>query len=331
MNKKRLNIKEFSQELGVSTATVSRAFSTKGRISKETRYYIHQKAIELGYRANANARNLILQKSDSIGFFYPSLIKEEPDYFISEIMLGINEAVLDMEMRLHIYPFSVSGDNLSETYKTLILDGALDGVIIHGGTKEANDLISIAEKGDVPYIAISDIEKPTKGYVGFDTAEVTRRVGSYFLDSGRKHPAFISGLQDQRKLKGFKKGLDKLSKKLQIDNGGSTFQDGFDAFERVIKQNSEIDCVFCANDVIAIGFMSAAIEKGISIPEELSVVGCDDIKFAKYNSPPLTTIRIPKYKLGEKAVTKLIEIIENKSKVKASCLLSCELIERKSS
>jgi len=137
MNKKRLTIKDFSKKLGVSTATVSRAFSTKGRISEKTRAYIHEKAIELGYRANAHARNLTLQKSDSIGYFYPSLITGEPDYFISEILMGINEAVSDLNMRLHIYPFAVTDGKLPNNYKTLIFDGSLAGVIIHGGTEEA--------------------------------------------------------------------------------------------------------------------------------------------------------------------------------------------------
>ncbi len=331
MAKKRLTIKEFSKELRVSTATVSRAFSTKGRISEETREFIHQKASELGYRPNANARNLILQKSDSLGFFYPSLIKGEPDYFISEIMMGINETVLEMEMRLSIYPFPVSEDNLSEEYKTLILDGTLEGVVILGGTSESDSLIKIAENGNVPYIVISDIGKPKKNYVGFDTAGGAEKAGEYFLKSGRKHPAFICGLQDQRKLKGFKKGLGDLAGKLLLDSGGSTFKDGFEAFKRIATTGPEIDCIFCANDVLAIGFMSAALENGVSIPKNISVIGCDDIKFAHYHTPSLTTIIIPKYELGQKSVARLMDKIKNKTKVRATGMLNCDLILRKSS
>jgi LacI family transcriptional regulator len=331
MNRKRLTIKEFSKKLGVSTATVSRAFSTKGRISEETRDYIHKKAIELGYRANANARNLTLQKSDSIGYFYPSLIAGEPDYFIAEILMGINEAVSDWDMRLHIYPFAVTGKGLSTNYKTLIFDGALAGVIIHGGTAEATELIKLAEASNTPYIAISDIEKPTEKYVGFNTAKGAEKAGCFFLESGRKHPLFIRGVQDEGKLLGFQKGLKNLTGKLLIDEGGTTFQDGYDAFERVAEIDSTIDSVFCANDILAIGFMRAALKSGKAIPKEISVIGCDNIKFAKYHTPSLTTIRIPKYEMGQKSVIKLMETINNRSDVENFEILNCELITRESS
>ena len=331
MNKKRLTIKEFSRKLGVSTATVSRAFSTKGRISEDTRKFILSKAGEMGYRANANARNLILQKSDSIGFFYPALIQGEPDYFIAEIMMGINEAVSDIGMRLHIYPFSVTGSPLPEELKSLILDGALDGVIILGGTDEADLLIALAKESSTPCITISDINRPTEGYVGFNTATASETVGKYFVKSGRKNPAFISGIQDHRKLTGFKKGLGKLAPRLTVDKGGTTFSDGYQAFKRIIAENPAIDALFCANDVLAIGFMRAATEKGIKVPEDISVIGCDNIKFAQYYTPSLTTLRIPKYDMGRKSVAKLIETIGNKARSHKSDMFDCELIMRESS
>jgi len=331
MNKKRLTIKDFSKQLGVSTATVSRAFSNKGRISESTRDYIHEKAIELGYRANANARNLTLQRSDSIGYFYPSLIAGEPDYFIAEILMGINEAVSELDMRLHIYPFAVTGSGLPDNYKTLIFDGALAGVIIHGGTEEAAELIKLAEASDTPYIAISDIDKPIRKYVGFNTAIGAEKVGRFFAENHREQPAFISGVQDKRKLKGFQKGLGKLAERLLIDEGGTTFQDGYNAYERVASQERKIDSVFCANDILAIGFMRAAKQSGRLIPKEISVIGCDNIKFAQYYTPSLTTIRIPKYELGQRSIKKLMRVIEDNSESENSEILDCRLIVRESS
>ena len=331
MSKKRLTIKEFSSRLGVSTATVSRAFSTKGRISSETRKFIRAKAVEFGYRANANARNLILQKSDSIGFFYPSLIKGEPDYFIAEIMMGINEAVSDIGMRLHIYPFAATGKDLSNELKSLIYDGTLGGVIIQGGTKEAKALIKLAKESNTPCVTISDIHKPTSGYIGFNTSIGSEKAGRYFAESGRKNPAFIAGIQDQRKLAGFKKGLGKLAGKLTVDKGGTTFGDGYQAFHRILKKQAKIDALFCANDVLAIGFMRAAEEKGVKIPEDISIIGCDNIKFAQYYMPSLTTLRIPKYDMGRKSVKKLIDTIENRARVHKSDMFDCELIIRESS
>jgi len=168
-------------------------------------------------------------------------------------------------------------------------------------------------------------------YVGFNTAIGAEKAGRFFLDSKRKHPVFICGLQDKRKINGFKKGLGKLAANLLIDKGGSTFQDGYNAYKRVVAQKQNIDSVFCANDILAIGFMRAAKQNGRSIPEELSVIGCDNIKFAQYYTPSLTTIRIPKYELGQQSVKDLMEIIDHKTEKQHSKILDCELIVRESS
>lgn len=329
MSSKRLNIKEFAAKLGVSTATVSRAFSTKGRISDKTRKYILEKAKELGYSANANARNLILRKSDSIGFFYPSLIKGEPDFFISEIMLGINETAVQNDMRLHVYPFPVDKSIDDTGYSRLIMDGALAGVIILGGTAPAEQFREVALESGITNILIGDMSKSEDAAIGFNTGQGAIEAGKHFSKTARKSPAFVCGLQDDRKLKGFKKGLGKLASKLIVDTGGSTFQAGCEAYERLKK--SDVDCVLFANDIIAIGFMKAAIADGVDIPEDIAVIGCDDIKFATYHTPSLSTIAIPTYELGKRAFQSLSDMIEGGKSKTIGEIMECKLVLRESS
>jgi DNA-binding LacI/PurR family transcriptional regulator len=329
MNRKKINIKEFSKILGVSTATVSRAFSGNGRISKKTQKYIIEKAGEYGYHPNPNARNLILQRSDSIAFFYPSLIKGEPDFFIAEIILGINETLISHSYKLELYPFEVKSefdkDSLSK-HEEKILNSSLAGVIILSGTKEAESLEELTSSYKIPYSIIKDYRESAPNSVIFNTHAGAREVGEHFKNSGYKSPAFVSGLQDINKIDGFCDGLGKeLASKIIIDRGGSTFESGREAF---IRLKDQIDCVFCANDSLAIGFVKEAINAGKKIPEELSVIGCDNIKFSSFYTPSLSTINIPKYRIGELAVEIIINKILGNSTDEH--FLDCELVLRES-
>ena len=325
----KINIIEFSAMLGVSTATVSRAFSSKGRISEQTREMILEKAAEVGYRPNVNARNLILKTSNTIAFFYPSLIKGEPDYFITEIMLGINETVSSNHKMLQIYPLSPSEDENIEFYKNLILNGSVCGIIVIGGVPTSDELISVAGNSRVPCIEIGPVTKNKVNSVSFKLEHGTNLAGKYLNNIGRKVPAYVSGIHDKSKLVGFKEGLGKLAENLIVDPGGTTFQHGSSAFERLYCQHPEVDAVLCANDVIAIGFMKAALSKGLRIPQDIAVIGCDDVKIARFYTPSLTSIQLHEYDIGQKAVIQLERLIAGETELQNE-LIETDLIIRES-
>lgn len=326
---RKINIKEFASLMGVSTATVSRAFSTKGRISEKTRCKILEKAANVGYRPNANARNLILKTNNNIGFFYPSLIHGEPDYFISEIMQGINEAVNSVQKTLQIYPVQPSKDNNMDFYKNIILNGSMAGIIFISGVPTSDELIKLAEKSQIPCIKIGPKTKGLFNSVSFNLEKGSILAGKYLKGIGRKHPAYVKGLHDESKLFGFKKGLGRLAGKLLVDQGGSTFHDGAESFARIISSNPKVDSVFCANDIIAIGFIRAALNRGKKIPEDIAVIGCDDVKIAQYYNPALTSIQLHEYDIGQQAVSLLERLIAGETKLESK-LIETELIVRES-
>ena len=327
--RKRLTIKEFAKQIGVSTATVSRAFDSKGRISEETRKRIRKLAQEKGYIPNANARNLIMQRSDRIGFFYPSLIKGEPDYFIAEILMGVNEAAASKGFHRQGHPFPFNDQKFDDFYRQ-IMDGSLVASVIMAGTEMGDRLIEAAREAKVAFVAIGDAVSVENNFIGFDTAQGSEMAGRYLMQSGRKHPVFVKGLQDERKIEGFKKGLDKLAGSLRIDEGGSTFQDGFLAGQRIMKEHPETDAIYCANDILAIGCMKAVQDVDANIPGDIAVIGCDNIRFSRYYSPALSTIHIPKYELGEKAFNKLFEMIESNEIQSTGEVIPCDFIVRES-
>jgi len=326
MEKHRINIKEFASRLGISTATVSRAFGTKGRISEKTRRMIIAKAEALGYRANYHARNLISRNSHTIAFFYPPLIKGEPDYFITEIMFGVSSSTSSNSNPLQIHPIYPES---MEFCKDIILNGSISGIIVTAGTPESSELVKTAKSAGLPYIVIGHMSGEKQCAVTFDNTRGAMLAGKYFRDTGRKNPAYVGGIFDRRKRDGFKTGLASLSSKILFDNGGSTFHDGYSSFERVIKSAPETDSVLCANDILAIGFIKAALSNGCKVPEDIAVIGFDDIKIARYFSPALTTVRLHLDEIGGKSVD-LLKRSMNGEKMISGESVECELIVRDS-
>ena len=326
MKQEKLNISQFASKLGISTATVSRAFGTKGRISDRTRRMIKAKAEQLGYRANYHASNLISRKSHTVAFFYPPLIEGEPDYFITEIMFGINSESSQRKMPLQIhslYPESMG------FCKDVVLNGSISGIIVIEGARESLEIVKTAKSSGLPYVVIGNFPGEKENAVTFDNARGAMLAGKYFRDAGRKNPAYIGGLSDKRKREGFKSGLGNLSSKLHTDNGGSVFLDGFNAFEKIMKTAPATDCVLCANDILAMGFTKAALANGRKIPEDIAVIGFDDIRISRYFTPALTTIRLHLDTIGEESVN-LLHRVMNGEKIAAGEKIDCELVVRDS-
>ena len=326
MKQEKLNISQFASKLGISTATVSRAFGTKGRISDSTRRMIKAKAEQLGYRANFHASNLISRKTHTLALFYPPLVKGEPDYFITEIMFAANSESSRQKMPLQIhslYPESIG------FCRDVVLNGSISGIIVIEGSPESSGIVKTAKSAGLPHIVVGNISGKKGNTVTYDNFHGALLAGKHFRDCGRKKPAYVGGLSDKSKREGFKAGLGGLSSKLRIDRGGSTFLDGFNSFERVVGTAPETDCVLCANDILAMGFIKAALADGRKIPEDVAVIGFDDIRISRYFSPALTTIRLHMDTIGEKSV-RLLQRAMNGEKLKDGEKIDCELIVRDS-
>lgn len=313
----------------VSTATVSRAFSGKGRIKPETRTRILSKAAELGYRphGNMNYQN-IPSENPSIVFFYSVPEDIETDYLFSEMIPGLTRAVYDSGYHLENHMIMEDCEHLPEHCKNIFFSNNISGIITISGTKFYKELLRMAEKWKKPFLVIGSCEDPSVNTVSFQVESGARVAGGYFRRNGYKHPAFIGGITDIPKRKGFIDGIEISQSRILWEEGGSNFNDGYLSFKSVINKG-KIDCAFCANDILAIGFIRAALEEGYRVPEDIAVIGCDGSKVGKYYSPALSTINLPKYEIGDIAVKELMNLIRNKCQtVKKS--LECELIIRES-
>lgn len=327
---KRINIKEFAQHVGVSTATISRAFSEKGRISEKTRQRILRKADELGYRANFHARNLSSQQTKTIGLFYPEVGTDHPNYFLQELELGIQTVLLNNGKLLQTHP--LPPDHPDERFKIVletILCGGLDGVIVVAGSETATKLIATARSVNLPYMVIGHMKDEATYCIQFDSRNGACLAGNYFRKTGKKHPVYISGYLDTQKKRGFAEGMQTAADQLPILTGGHTFNDGMSAFHNLRAQRPETDCVLCANDTLAAGFIRAAITAGVSIPEDLAVIGFDDVTFARYITPSLSSVSLQLQTVGSCAANNLLTQL-NGEEIHME-LIACDLLIRESS
>ena len=326
----RPGIVDIAKNVGVSTATVSRALGSKGRVSEKTRKKVLDKAKSLGYSPNINARNLITKKPKALAFFYPSLIEGEPNYFIGEITLGINEAATEKGLVAHMFPFHVHEELRDVDFlRDSILNGGVSGIIVVEADKASDFLFETARSAGVPAVEISPGAKAKKDTVTFDIEKGAELAGKHLREIGAERPAYIAGIADAQKRIGFSKGLGDLAKELIKDWGGSTFHDGALAFERLDPENSGVDAVFCANDILAMGFIRAALTHGFDVPGDIAVVGCDDVRISQYYYPALTTIRLNPIEIGRSSVEILETMVEGKKKNKGRHV-ECDLIVRES-
>ena len=324
-----MDIKSFAKAVGVSCATVSRAFGGRGRISQETKKKILDAAEELGYYASFHARNLGKKHGGCIAFFYPELYTEEPDYFISEIVLGVNRT-LRRDRIFNVTAFDEDDERLLSEAKEQILDGRVSGAIIISGTPGAAALADLAFKNRIPCVVIGRSGENSVNTIDYDNGYGATLAGKYFRETGRKHPAYVSGHLDRPKKQGFARGFGVDESEVYEIRGGAGFQYGSHAAEEIFRNHRNIDCILCANDIIAIGFIKRATELGIKIPQDIGVIGFDDIAISKNYIPSLSTVSLHLHRLGVEA-GKMIEQLFDGKKNLPNTVVRCDLIIRESS
>ena len=324
-----MDIKSFAKAVGVSCATVSRAFGGRGRISQETKKKILDAAEELGYYATFHARNLGKKHGGCIAFFYPELYTEEPDYFISEIVLGVNRT-LKRDRIFNVTAFDEDDERLLSEAKEQILDGRVSGAIIISGTPGAAALADLAFKNRIPCVVIGRSGENSVNTIDYDNGYGATLAGKYFRETGRKHPAYVSGHLDRPKKQGFARGFGVDESEVYEIRGGAGFQYGSHAAEEIFRNRLNIDCILCANDIIAIGFIKRATELGIKIPQDIGVIGFDDIAISKNYIPSLSTVSLHLHRLGVEA-GKMIEQLFDGKKNLPNTVVRCDLIIRESS
>lgn len=291
-----IGIRDVAKLAGVSTATVSRALNTPELVSAELRLKINKTIDEIGYIPDASARALSSRRTRTIGAIVPTIdnamfaqgIQALQSYLASQnylLLLSTNEYDLDVELK--------QARNLAER--------GIDGLILRGDNRH-EVMRRMLESQRIPFVNVG-VYEPEKPYpsVGVDNELAGRTLAKYILSLGHKKVAIVAAQQRnndraQARLRGIVSALkaaDCPPAPNWILHVNYTLDEARNASRTLLASDGPPTAVICGNDVIAYGVMLSAIRLGVSVPEQLSVAGFDDLQWSRHLQPNLTTIHMP--------------------------------------
>ncbi len=323
---RRANIVEVAKAAKVSVATVSRALQMPDVVAAHTRNKVREAVERLGYKPNVPARMLRTTRSHVI----VALVPDISNPFFSEIIRGIEQVA-------HENGYSVL---LGDTQYSMAREHAYADLL---ATRQADGLITLlphlppAVVGGAARIvnACEYVADPSVTSVYVDNVSAARAATDYLLTLGHRSIAFVTGPMNSPisvdRDRGYEQALSaagiKRSAKLTV-TGDFSIESGIRALDVLFARQSRFTAVFCSNDEMAIGAIRAAKMKCLHVPDDLSIVGFDDIRFAQYSDPPLTTIAQPKHELGREAMSMLLEILTDTDVPPRKRVLPTQLVVR---
>jgi LacI family transcriptional regulator len=326
-NMKAPTIYDIAKKLNISVATVSRAMSPPGTvvISEASRLKVLQAAKEMGYRPNAQARALITRKTRHIGLFTPGILERTGLHF-ARMLQAVENVTRTNGYHLVVYGELDPAD----------VEGRLDGLII---LAHPNEAVPIMENLDMSSVHVWPIFAEAKvPSISWDDAEGAYCACKYLADMGHKKIAALFGdiVDDVAltpKIAGFRRAIDELgvsSVELFGDKYPDQFENGYALALDLLKSSDKFTAIFARNDLLAVGAMKALRANGLSVPDEVSVIGYNDTSVATCSDPGLTSIRTPIGETGELAANRLISIIEHKEMAFDDVVLPVSLTIRES-
>jgi len=330
-------IKDVAKKANVSIATVSLVIHNHKKITPETRLRVNKAIKELNYHPSRSARGLASKKTGNIGFIVTDdhFLRSEP--FYTRIFLGTEFEARHDEYYILLTTVP-SEDNGNLKLPRFVLERNVDGIIIAGKIPE--DLILNLRKQGLP-LAFVDYYPDTDNYpvVLIDNVSGGMLATEHLLSLGHRKIAFIAGDINHPSIydryQGYKNALEKAGietdRNLVItDEDYPARENGYDAAKRLIERNEEFTAVFTCNDAMAIGVMQYLREAGRRIPEDISVIGFDDVEADLSLDPPLSTISVPKVEMGVEVMRLMADILGNVSDKPKKVLVPVELIKRDS-
>lgn len=329
-------LKDVSKASGFSVTTVSRALNGYDDVNKETRDKITSVAKELGYSPNILARSLVKKQSKTIGFLVTDLKRESvKDNFMFETLCGVSDELSDLDYEFVLLSTTTSKQK-NKTYGQMCAERQLDGVVIQGLKRDDPYLLEAIES-TVPCVLVDiPVEGVNTGYVTSNQLESAKQAVRYLIRLGHRHIAFMNGAAHA-----YVSTVRYDAYRQVLQENGIEFRDDYvlnGDFEELASKSAalpfllnhpEVTAFFCASDVMALGVLQATRELGLNVPEDLSIIGFDNILLSQYVSPPLTTVGQQPYEMGRKAASMVVHIVEGQD-VPHEAFVNNELILRES-
>jgi len=311
MNNQTPTLEEVAAAAGVSRSTASRAINGGSRVSPEAQAAVDAAIARLGYTPNRAARSLVTRRTESIGLIFPEPdVRVLSDPFFASVIRGLNFALKDTDIQL-VLLIAQPGDSLSRISRYLN-NGHVDGAIVvsHHHKDQLEELIL---KSHLPAVFVG---RPFGSdehlhMVDVDNVAGGRAATEHLILRGRKRIAHISGPTDmaagQDRLEGWRQALRAAKLEPGPMHGGEfTTAMGADAMERILAEDPSIDAVFAGSDLMALGALRVLEQHGLRVPEDVAVVGYDDLGVSATSTPPLTTVVNPVTEMTRWATAELL-------------------------
>lgn len=311
--KSKLNMREVAQKANVSLATVSRAMHSPDKVSASTVERVRKATEELGYVYNATAGDILRGRSTVLGVLVPTASNAlfgETLHGIQTMTVGGGYSVLQAATH-----YDADGE---EALIESLLQRRVHALILTGVTYGLEERVEqLAREARVRIVVVWELPKPdmTASYVGFDNMEAARRMTEYLIELGHRRIGLIVGpfskiARARHRLEGYRIALERAGIPFDADivkERSPGLLEGREAMDRLMRNEDRPTAVFAASDLLAIGALKAARSMGLSVPGDVSVAGFDDMEVASYQDPPLTTIRVDAYKIGQIAAQTAME------------------------
>lgn len=337
--RKRVTSKDVAEKVGVSRTTVSLVLNdVKGiQISPETRQKVLDTAAELKYVPNAAAQALASSRTKAIGLVLTRTQHHiATDAFLPSIISGLLTTAKKQNIRILVDWVEI--DHQESAYFELAHTRRIDGMIL--STPRLNDTgLKALENLEIPTVLLGSIVESNLHYVDVDNVSAAEKAVAYLISLGHKDIACITNAPPEytsapERIKGYKNAL--LKQEIPINEALIRYADfdpdsGHECMKSILQSGEKFSAVFVASDNVAIGAKSALRDARLHIPDDISIVGFDDIPWAKYSDPPLTTVQLPAESIAQSACTLLLNLINDGDRDKQhQIILDTELIIRKS-
>ncbi|MCM2294027.1 LacI family DNA-binding transcriptional regulator [Allorhizobium sp. BGMRC 0089] len=310
-----MKIRDVAQRAGVSTATVSRALTNPELLAEATRIAVFDAIRDTGYRVNQAARNLRKQRAGAVLILVPNL----GNPFFSQILAGIGAAFAHTDFSVLIadtMDSAASGRTLTDYF----LDARIDGMIVLDGQLTAGDVTRLVDSKSSHHVVfacewIDGMPFPSVRSDNLRGAELAIR---HLYDLGHRKIAHITGpagnvltLARRQGMVAERARLNLETREEWIIRGDFSLSSGYASAAKIVAMKDRPTAVFCASDQIAYGLISGLNAAGLRVPDDISVVGFDDIELSEFYIPSLTTIRQNRPELGRRAARTLLTLIED--------------------
>lgn len=325
-------MRDVADRAEVSVTTVSHVINNTRHVSDELSQRVITAMDELGYQPNILARSLRRGETKTVGVILP----DSSNPYFAELARGIEDSSFEKGYSVIL----CNSDNSTEKerlYTKVLAEKQVDGIVMVPSTDSPESIIELLNRKIALVLVDRFVSDVDVDYVLVDNKSGGDIAVQHLIDLGHKRIGCVLGLKkvlsSDARLEGYRQALNRNGIAYQeefVYQGNFQYKSGFEAAEKLLSKDNKPSAIFACNDLMAVGVVSNALERGFSIPDHLSVVGFDDIPLATYANPPITTINQPKYGMGALATEMLLQRMRNPQIETRREILDLKIVIRKS-